>query len=46
MYTQNTISNIENDKDEASDDENPDGKGKKGRRTKERRIGYIIEKVI
>lgn len=46
MYTQNTVSNIENDKEEASDEEVTEAKGKKGRRTKERRIGYIIEKVI
>lgn len=46
MYTQNTVSNIENEKEEGSDEEDNGVKGKKGRRTKERRIGYIIEKVI
>jgi hypothetical protein len=48
MYTQNAVNNVEHERDEASEDEESQvGKGKKQcRRTKERRIGYIIEKVI
>lgn len=45
MYTQSTVSNIENEKEEPSEEDTSRGK-KTGRRTKERRIGYIIEKVI
>ena len=48
MYTQTAVSNVEQDKEDVSEnDESHISRGKKGcRRTKERRIGYIIEKVI
>jgi hypothetical protein len=43
MYTQNVLANGENEEEESEDGEK---RGKKCRRTKERRIGHIIEKVI
>ena len=48
MYMQTTVSNVEEKEDHISEDgESHISRGKKGcRRTKERRIGYIIEKVI
>lgn len=46
MLTQNAVGNVEKERDEPSEDED-NGKGKRQcRRTKERRIGHIIEKVI
>jgi hypothetical protein len=46
MLTQNVVSNAEGANEDSGDkDENRTGK-KRCRRTKERRIGHVIEKVI